>query len=240
MSIARFGRRTLLNDSEPRTSKAGSSESYNPYLAARREWDERYGDQIVRARNWRTMAALCALTAILETAGLLWMTSRSRVFPFVVLIDSLGRPVASGFAEQTTTNDDRVKRSTIFNWVENLRMVTTDGVAQRKAIDLVYSHIANGSSAQTFISDYYRADPPSKRAQTETVSVEVKSVLPTSDRTYEVDWVETTRDLYGAIEATDRWKGSFSVAVNPPSDERLARINPLGLYVTSASWAKVL
>ncbi len=240
MSIGLLARRKSTTDSELRTSKARASESYNPYLAARREWDERYGDQIVRARNWRTMAALCALIAILETVGLLWMTSRSRVFPFVVLIDSLGRPVASGFAEQTTMNDDRVKRSTIFNWVENLRMVTTDGVTQRKAIDLVYSHIANGSSAQTFISDYYRADPPSKRAQTETVSVEVKSVLPTSDRTYEVDWVETTRDLYGAIEATDRWKGSFSVALNPPSDERLARINPLGLYVTSASWAKVL
>ena len=25
----------------------------NPYLAARREWDERYGDLISRARNWR-------------------------------------------------------------------------------------------------------------------------------------------------------------------------------------------
>lgn len=216
------------------------SETYNPYLAARREWDERYGDQITRARNWRTMAVLCALIALLETAGLLWMSAHSRILPFVVLIDNLGRPLASGFAGQTTVNDDRVKRSTIFNWVENLRLVTTDGIAQRKAIDFVYSHIANGSSAQAFISEFYRSDPPSKRAQTQTVSIEVKSVLPTSDRTYEVDWVETTRDLYGAIRATDRWKGSFTIAINPPTDERLARINPLGVYVTNASWDKVL
>ena len=69
---------------------------------------------------------------------------------------------------------------------------------RRKAIDRVYAQIASGSAAQTFISDYYRGDPPFKRAETETVSVEVKSVLPTSDRTYEVEWVETTRDLYGA------------------------------------------
>lgn len=224
----------------PKGQLERTAELYNPYLAARREWDERYGDQIVRARNWRTMAVLCALIALLETTGLLWMSSHSRVFPFVVLIDNLGRPVASGFAEQTTVFDDRVKRSAIFKWVEDLRLVTSDGVSQRKAIDFVYSHIANGSSAQTFISEFYRADPPSKRAQTQTVSVEVKSVLPTSDRTYEVDWVEITRDLYGAIKATDRWKGSFSIAVNAPTDERLARINPLGIYVTNASWAKVL
>jgi type IV secretory pathway TrbF-like protein len=234
------GKKSGVQDLAAGELKETGRENYNPYLAARREWDERYGDQITRARNWRTIAVLCALIALLETTGLLWMSSHSRVFPFVVLVDNLGRPIASGFAEQTTVNDDRVKRSTIFNWVENLRLVTSDGIAQRKAIDFVYSHIANGSSAQTFISEFYRADPPSKRAQTETVAVEVKSVLPTSDRTYEVDWVETTRDLYGAIKATDRWKGSFSIALNPPTDERLARINPLGVYITNASWAKVL
>lgn len=186
------------------------------------------------------MAALCALTALVAAVGMAWLSVRSRVVPFVVLVDNLGRPVASGVADQTSLNDDRLKRSNIFNWVENLRTVSTDGVAQRKAIDRVYAEIASGSEAQTFISDYYRGDPPFKRAETETVSVEVKSVLPTSDRTYEVEWVETTRDLYGTVKATDRWKGYLTIVVNPPADERQARINPLGVYITNANWAKVL
>lgn len=219
---------------------AAAAAEYNPYLAARREWDERYGDQITRAKNWRTMAALSGLVSLLATSGMIWMSVRSHVVPFVVLVDNLSRPIASGIAEQASGSDDRLKRASIFTWIENLRLVTTDGVAQRKAIDRVYAEIGNGTAAQTFISDFYRADPPSTRAQTETVSVEVNAVLPTSDRTYEVEWVETTRDLYGAVKATDRWKGSFSVVVNPPKDERQARVNPVGLYVTSASWAKVL
>jgi type IV secretion system protein VirB5 len=216
------------------------TEPHNPYLAARREWDERYGDLITRARNWRTLAAICALTTLVATAGLMWTVARSRIVPFVVLMDNLGRPLASGIAEQATANDDRLKRASVLAWVEDLRLVTTDGIAQRKAIDHVYSQIASGSEAQTFISEFYRSGPPFKRAQTETVSVEVNSVLPTSNRTFEVDWVETTRDLYGAVKATDRWKGSFSIALNPPTDERLARINPLGVYITNVSWAKVL
>ena len=77
-------------------------------------------------------------------------------------------------------------------------LVTTDGVAQRKAIDRVYAQIANATPAHTFVTEFYRADPPFQRAQTETVAVEVKSVLATSDRTYEIEWEETTRDLYGA------------------------------------------
>jgi type IV secretion system protein TrbF len=224
---------------KPKETQPPHTLEHNPYLAACREWDERYGDQIIRAKNWRTMAALSGMIALLATSGLIWVSLRSRVVPFVVLLDSLGRPVASGLAEQAAGNDDRLRRATIFTWIENLRLVTTDGVSQRKAIDRVYAEIASGSAAQTFVSDFYRSAPPASRAQTETVSVEVTSVLPTSDRTYEVEWIETSRDLYGAVKATDRWKGSFSVVINPPTDERLARLNPVGMYITNASWAKV-
>jgi type IV secretion system protein VirB5 len=183
---------------------------------------------------------ISALAALLATGGMVSLSARSHVIPFVVLIDSLGRPVASGLAEQTPVGDDRLRRAVIQDWVENVRMVTSDGIAQRRAIDRVYSHIATGTSAQAFISEFYRNDPPFKRAQTDTVSIEVKSVLPTSDRSFEVDWIETSRDLYGNVKSTDHWKGSFTIAVNAPTDERQARVNPIGVYVTAANWAKVL
>src|SRR5271169_2178351 len=87
-----------------------SSHTHSPYLAARREWDERYGDLITRARNWRTMAILCSLVALVATAGMVSLSERSHVVPFVVLVDNLGRPVASGIADQTSLNDDRLDR----------------------------------------------------------------------------------------------------------------------------------
>src|SRR5689334_4620496 len=152
-------------------------QTHNAYLAARREWDERYGDLITRARNWRIVALLCALLALLSTAGMTRLAVQSRVVPFVVLMDRLGRPIASGLAEQTSPDDDRLRRVSIMSWIEDLRLVTTDGVAQRKAIDHVYSQIANGSEAQAFVSEFYRASLPFKRAQMETVSVEVNAVL---------------------------------------------------------------
>ena len=228
-----------LNRTEP-SNRPKAVELHNPYLAARREWDERYGEFITRARNWRTMAAISGLIALVATSGMVWLSASSRVVPFVVLIDSLGRPVASGLAEQASVGDDRLRRAVIQGWIENVRMVTTDGIAQRKAIDRVYAHIASGTNAQAFISDFYRNDPPFKRAQTETVSVEVKSVLPTSDRSFEVDWIETSRDLYGSVKSTDHWKGSFMISLNSPTEEQQARVNPLGLYITAASWVKVL
>jgi len=226
--------------SKENSSTASFSGGYNPYLAARREWDERYGDQILRARNWRTVAVLCTLVALVATSGVAWLSVRSRIVPFVVVTDNLGRPVASGLADQASTADEQLKRSTLIEWVENLRLVTTDGIAQRKAIDRVYAHIASGSPAQTFISDFYRNNQPFTKAQAETVSVDVQSVLQDSEETFEVEWIETVRDLYGAAKEKDHWKASFSIALNPPKDELQARINPLGIYVTQASWSRVL
>src|SRR3954468_23674842 len=90
------------------------SETLNPYLAARREWDERYGNLISRERNWRRMAVLCGVTTLVAIGGIVRLSVRSHVVPFVVAVDSLGRTAAAGPAEQATAVDDRLKRATLF------------------------------------------------------------------------------------------------------------------------------
>ena len=89
------------------------SEANSPYLAARREWDERYGDLITRARNWRTMAALCSLVALVATTGMVWLSARSHVVPFVVLVDNgIAMPGRYGvfFAGQSQIQGGTVRR----------------------------------------------------------------------------------------------------------------------------------
>ena len=155
--------------------------SFNPYLAARREWDERYGSLITRARNWRVAAFLALGIAVIETGGMVALAMRSKVVPFVVAVDNLGRVVASGTADQVSATDDRLKRAALVQWVGDWRTVTSDGVAQRKSIDRVYSMIGRGTPAQVQVSEYYRNDPPYKRAQTQMVSVDVKAVRRPGD-----------------------------------------------------------
>jgi len=216
------------------------SDVTNQYIAARREWDERYGSTLSRARNWMLVAFFCAVAAIVSTAGNVWQATRSHVVPFVIALDG-DRPVALGRAEQlNTTNDKRVVRAALFAWLQDFRMVTNDPQAMRLAIDRVYVHIAKGSQAQEVVSDFYRKLSPFQRAQGETVAIEVKVVLPTSEHTYEMEWIETARDLYGTVKVQERYRGSFQTALEPPEDEKLARLNPMGVYVVQANWTKVL
>jgi type IV secretion system protein VirB5 len=213
----------------------------NPYLDARRSWDERYGDLLTRAKNWRAAAFLCSLIALVATGGLVASSLRSHITTYIVAVDKQGHVVDSGVADQSAVVDDRLKRAALYEWVTNLRSVSVDALAQRRAIDRVYSMIASGSPAQIQISDFYRNDPPSRRAETQVVEVQVQVVLPTSDKTYELEWVETARSLSGQVQGEPvRWRGAFTLAINPPQDEKMARINPLGIYVMRANWSRIL
>src|ERR1700726_4632223 len=112
-----------------------TSEAVSPYIAARHEWDERYGALITQARNWRVAFQVASVIALLAVAGATWLSVHSRTKVFVVALDQLGRSVAAGYADETSAaSDDRLRRCSILNWVESLRTVTSDTVLQAKAI----------------------------------------------------------------------------------------------------------
>ena len=61
-----------------------------PYLSARREWNERYGDYIARARSWRWAAFGAIAVALALAIGVVWQGAQSKVVPYVVEVDKLG------------------------------------------------------------------------------------------------------------------------------------------------------
>ena len=50
-------------------SNSADTSPLNPYVAARREWDERYGEIITRAKNWRFIAILSAMATLVAVGG---------------------------------------------------------------------------------------------------------------------------------------------------------------------------
>ncbi len=214
-------------------------EFVNPYLAARTAWDERYGDLIARAKNWRFAAFACAAIAFLAVGGLILQARQSRLVPFVVAVNELGRPVASGVAATSGTLPEAVMRASLADFVTEWRSVTIDWTFQRAQINRVFAQIAQGSRAQVAISEWYRSDPPQNRAQKGSVEIEIKAVLPTGEKTWEVDWTEINRLATGQQQGKENYKGLFTVVVNPPQSEEDARENPLGIFVTDATWSRV-
>ena len=228
-------------DAKPSRVSQPMAEHYNPYLAARLEWDDRNGDSHARAKKSDRIALTStAVALVLATVVAVMVLRPPRIV--VVAVNSKGQYLGTGASDQAVLVTEDMKCSVLSGWITDLRLVTPDGISQRWAIEKVYSMISSGSSAQTFVSDFYRGEPPQTRAQTQTVHVDVNSVLPTSERTYEVEWLETTRDLQGKVLLEQRWKGAFTFVVSssPRNDERSSRLNPMGLYITQASWSRIL
>src|SRR5271165_1973494 len=110
----------LLRKREVRSPEV--SAPHSPYLSARKEWDERYGDLITRARNWRVLALVVGAIALVQAAGLIYVSSRAKVVPFVVAIDKLDRVLAAGPAQETGPTDERLTRAALSQWIGDLRM----------------------------------------------------------------------------------------------------------------------
>jgi type IV secretion system protein VirB5 len=216
----------------------GSGKS--PYLAARDEWNERYRDLIVAARNWRLLAVTSSVVALVAVLGLIVIGAKPKVIPYIVAVDNLGKVVSQGTAVQASVADDRLIRAALWSWVQDWRMVSSDATVEKNAIERVYAQIGNGTPAAIRISDAYRDESPLKLAQTETVSVNVRALYASSKDSYEVEWTETTFDLKGEQVGTQNYKSVITISIHPPEDEGLARVNPLGIYVTNVSWSKVL
>ena len=167
------------------------------------------------------------------------VAKQTRLVPFVVAVNELGRPVASGVATEGSRVDERVMKAALADFVSKWRGVTIDWTFQRAQIDQVFAQIGQGSRAQVAISDWYRSAPPQQKAEQGTIEVEIKSVLATSEKGWEVDWTEVKRLATGQINGKEEFRGLFTIAVNPPRTEEEGRANPLGIFVTSATWSRV-
>ena len=50
----------------------------NPYVEARREWDERYADLVLGKRNWQIAAGVLLAISLILAGGMVWLATRSR------------------------------------------------------------------------------------------------------------------------------------------------------------------
>jgi type IV secretion system protein VirB5 len=123
---------------------SAESKARNPYLDARREWNERYGDYIHQARQWRGLAMVCAAIALAAVIGICWIGSQSKLVPYLVYVDHSGNAVV-GHEAQTTEVDDNMVRALFAGFIEDWRSVSVDAGSERRSVDHVYAHLSRGA-----------------------------------------------------------------------------------------------
>lgn len=212
----------------------------NPYLAARQEWNERYGSYVKAAAAWRIIGIVAMLMAVIGFAYALFESTQVKLVPYIVEVDKLGTVVNAGFPQQIEYADPRVVRAALASFVSNFRSVTPDAVVQKQYIDRTYALLRSSDPATQKINDWFRSNSPFDRAKTTTVAVEVNNVVALSNQSYQIDWTEFERDRKGKETGVHRFRGIATVTLTPPQDEKTIRLNPIGLYLHDFDWTAQL
>ncbi len=231
---------TPVKNAEVATKPIDEKEKLNPYTEARREWNERYGNYINQAKNWRFIAVLSALISLVCAGGLSYIGSQNKLVPYVVEVDKLGQAKTVNIVKKGAMADSRIIKASLGRFTQNWRLVTTDREVQSDSIKQLYALIPKGSAALRKINDYFQANNPFKRAATNKISVELNSILPISQETWQIDWTEETFSLNGESKGKARWRAFVTVVLDPPKEEAQILLNPFGVYITDLNWAQQL
>lgn len=212
----------------------------NPYLAARLEWNERYGGFVKAANTWRIVAMVSLTMALIGTSYALYQSTQVKLVPYIVEVDRLGTPASAGFPAQIDYADPRVVRAMLGGFVTSFKSITPDAVVQKQYIDRTYALLRTTDPSTEKVNAWFRGANPFERARTATVSIEINNVVALSNQSYQIDWTEFERDRQGKELATRRFRGIATVTLSPPFDEATIRLNPIGLYVRDFDWTAQL
>ena len=154
---------------------------------------------------------------------------------------------AIGPVERASATDPRVLASTIGDFIANARLVTVDAALQRKAVYQVYAMLSEQDPATAKMNQWMNGTEdsnPFTRAEKETVTVDMSTVLAQTADTWEVTWLESTWDRKGVATGPPvAMRALVTVYRAEPSQtttEEELRRNPLSLYVRDFSWSKHL
>lgn len=210
----------------------------SPYLLARREWNERYGSYIARAKVWRGIALTSLVIAAVAVGGVVYFASQNKLIPYVVEVGGDGRPLQVYHADEAQPLDQRVIRAQLGQFVQDMRSVSTDVAVQRRAVERAYAHLSADMPAYTAVNQWFRQNVPFKRATEETVVVEVRQVLPLSDKTWRIEWVERPRSRNGESIPATRWTGTATIVTSGEVSPQTLLYNPTGLYIKEFDWSR--
>ncbi|NTE89540.1 conjugal transfer protein TrbF [Agrobacterium rubi] len=212
----------------------------NPYIAARNEWNERYGSYVRSAAAWRIVGIVGMTMAVIGFGYALYQSTQVKLVPYVVEVDKLGASVNAGLPQQIEYADPRVVRATLGSFVSNFRSVTPDAVVQKQYIDRTYGLLRTADPATEKVNAWFRSNSPFEKAKNSTVAIEVNNIVALSNQSYQLDWTEFERDRRGKETAVRRFRGIATVTLTPPQDEGVIRLNPIGLYLRDFDWTAQL
>ncbi|HCB2713912.1 VirB8/TrbF family protein [Escherichia coli] len=223
-------------------------DSPNPYLNARRSWNIHMG----HVQQFRALGIFIGVAGLLiglaAVGGITYIGSQSKTVPMVYEQDKAGNYVSLTRADRLPPAKIDDYRTAVWNFIDHIRTVTPDGELQRKSVLRTYAFLFPDDPATTKANEYLNGSKernPFTRAKTEMVSNELISVLQQTPDTWQVDWIETTRNRDGTLKNPPvRMRALVNVYQNTNLNAKINEnndvMNPHRIFIKDFNWSKQL
>lgn len=208
--------------------------------AARRGWSDRLENERIHTARWRMAALGATATALALAVGLAIASNRPAPAPLIVRVDSGGAAAVAGRAGATDFQVGPAEfRFFLSNWIKLVRAVPLDPVVIKSNWDNAYAFMTPKAANKL---NAWAREPgsPLSNVGGSTTQIQIESVLPVSENSYQARWQETTYTDAGAIKDVSTWTCTFTVKVMLPSNDAEAYRNPLGLFIDDFNWNRDL
>ena len=212
-------------------------EPVTPYQRAAQVWDDRIGSARVQARNWRLMAFLSLSLASGLAGSFVWQSNQSRIVPYVVEVTGEGAVRAVGPAAEAYEPTEAEVAWYLGRFITNVRSLSLDPVLVRQNWLQAYDFATERGAA--FLNAYAQANDPFKAVGERSVAVEITSIVPVTETSYQVKWTEQSFKN-GSPAGTENWTGILTLVTTQPRTTETVRKNPLGIYVDGIAWSREL
>jgi len=208
-----------------------------PYQRAAQVWDDRMGSARVQAKNWRLTALVALGLCAAMSAAYVWRSTQSMVTPYVIELDSSGevRTVSATVANYEPTDAQIAYQ--LAGFIKDVRSVSIDPIVVRENWLNAYHYTTDKASLT--LNDYAREHDPFSDVGKRSVSIDIASIVRSSDDSFDVRWRETTY-LSGVQQGQSTYTAVLSIVIDPPRDEATLHRNPLGIYVHGINWSRDL
>lgn len=216
-----------------------SSHQESPWTRANNAFNDRTLRQGAQIANWRKATFLMACIALTSVCGLIYVAQQPKFVPMPILVDKLGQTLAvkALYGDEAITDKNRLVYREMFDLITNLRSVTTDRVANNDRLTLGFSRL-EGAAAK-YVREELRKAPPNIVGATKTVQVKVRSAMPLTGKSWQIDWEEHSFNLAGEAIGVESWRSTLQYDLKPTGDEKVIRTNPIGFKAMEMSWQKI-
>ncbi len=190
------------------------------------------------ARSWQLATYVALAVIAILIVSLTRLAVHSRVLVHVVEVDPIGRSVYAGPARELEHPEPYI-RYELAEFLIDLRTI----VADRRALFRNRSRaLVHATQPVRVMLDRYFDDPandPRRLALDLYRQVHIRSLLPLSETSWQVQWTETGYARQGSRIEHSSWTSIVEIELTPATERTSVNPhNPLGLFVTNLTWSK--